>query len=318
MRHVTFAYLGKDDEAARFAKKGTTSDITLFNAKKGDAHLNLVTPARFPDKLLSLLLALDMADELLLPAGPLDRGFGETVLAADLMGKRKGYLIGGDAATLEPVRALLAKTGLQGLVPWTDGEARLREKLYESAAATQQGSLVLPIDHAFAVKGVGTVALGLVRAGKVERHQTLRLHPTEKTVEVRSIQVHDVDVEEAPTRSRVGCALKGIEAEEMGRGNILAPPGSLSVHKKDDALRLRLAFTPFMKWEPRAGAVLHLFHALQFVALRVDTVADATKEGALLTGRLESPLTLVPHAPLVAVDLDSKTHRLIGRAKLGG
>ncbi|MCL4324112.1 MAG: hypothetical protein M1144_01405, partial [Candidatus Thermoplasmatota archaeon] len=38
-----------------------------------------------------------------------------------------------------------------------------------------EGSLLLPLDHAFPVRGVGTVALGLVERGRVKAHDRLRL-----------------------------------------------------------------------------------------------------------------------------------------------
>lgn len=315
MKGVTYAFLGTDDEAARLGKKGTSTDITLFNGKKGDAHLNLVTPLRFPQKIQSLLFALDMADVILLPPRPLDRFFGEIVLAADLLGKVHGYLLARDGDQLLQIQSLLAKTRLNGLVPFTESEPILREKLYEAATASSEGNLVLPIDHVFPVKGVGTVVLGLVRSGMITSHQTLRLYPDEKTVEVRGIQVHDVDVSEAPARSRVGLAIKGVEAEEATRGHILAPPGSLSVVRKDEPVRLRIAYTPFTKWDPRLGSVFHLFHALQFIPLRIDEIVESNREGVHLLGRPDVAMAMVPDAPLVAVDLDNKSQRLIGRVK---
>lgn len=318
MKSVTFAYLGPDEGAARLGKKGTSTDVSLFNGKRGDAHLNLVTPARFPEKLPSLLYALDMADEIILPVSQLDRSLGELVLGAELLGKTKGYLLVQPPAQPDQVDQILAKTALKGLRHFREAEGVLREALYDSAAEGPPGNLVLPIDHVFPVKGVGTVVLGLVRSGRVEHHQTVRLYPEEKQVEIRSIQVHDVDHKEASARSRVGCSLKGVEADEVSRGQILAPQGSLSVIRKDQPMTLRLAYTPFTKWEPRPGAVFHLFHALQFVPWRVDTVKDASKDGAAIVAHAEAALTLVPAAPMVAVDLDNKSQRFIGRAKIAG
>lgn len=316
MRGVTFAYLGKDEAASRLAKKGTATDVTLYNAKHGDAHLNLVVPSRFPEKVQSLLVSLDLSDEIILDVSQLDRSLGEMVLGAELMGKHRGHLLVRPPLMPEQVQPLLAPTALKDLRLVTEPEPVFRERLYESAASGSDGNLVVPIDHAFPVKGVGTVALGLVRSGVLEAHQSLRLYPTEKMVEVRSIQVHDVDAKMAPARSRVGAALKGVEADEISRGQVLAPPGSLSVLPTEVPLRLRIAPTRFSKWTPRPGAVFHLSHGLQIAAARIDAVEESGKESLAATVRLEAPLVVLPHAPMVAVDLDNKAQRFIGRAKL--
>lgn len=315
MRGVTIAYLGPEEEAARLAKKGTATDITLLNAKKGDANLNLIHPTRFPEKIQSLLYALDMADDLVLSVTQLDRALGEAVVGAELLGRTRGLLRVAPTVGLDHVQALLAKTALRGLEPAPATEGELREALYGRARpGATEGVPLVAVDHVFPVKGVGTVILGLVRSGQLQRHQTLQLYPTTKTVEIRSIQVHDVDHEAAPTGSRVGCAVKGVEATEVSRGHLLAPPGALRVLAKDAALPLHVDFTPFTKWEPRNNTVLHLFHALQLVVLRVDAVTNATRAGCDLQGRLEAPLALAPNAPAVLVDLDAKAQRFVGRA----
>ncbi|EQD44859.1 elongation factor Tu domain 2 protein, partial [mine drainage metagenome] len=78
------------------------------------------------------------------------------------------------------------------------------------------------IDHFFGVKSVGTVALGFVLSGKVEKHQDLLLSYLDRKVQVRSIQMHDVDVDAAGPGARVGLALKNADPEELERGMILS------------------------------------------------------------------------------------------------
>ncbi len=318
MRGVTFAYLGPEAEASKFAKKGTTTDITLFNAKQGDDHLNLVHPARYPEKLQSLLVALDLADEIVLHPTQIDRSFGETVVGAELFGKTKGFVRIPPTVVKEQISGLLDKTALKDIDYSSDPDGVLREKLYARAAAPTEGPLVLPIDHAFPVKGVGTVILGLVRSGAVSTHQKLQVYPGDKQIEVRSIQVHDVDVPSAGSRSRVGLAVKGVEPDEVNRGKVLALPGSLKVLAAGAPLALKVSLSPFTKTQLRSGIVLHMFHMLQDLVFRVDGVQGATKEGATVTGKLETPMAYVPSQPVVLVDLDNKAQRFVGRAVPAG
>lgn len=313
MRGVTFAYLGPESHATRFAKKGTESDVTLYNAKQGDAHLNLVAPTRFPEKINSLLISLDLADEIVLHPDAVDRHLGEIVVGAELFGKTRGYARGSDQVPLEQLRDLLSKTALGTLELTDEPDATLRERLYARAAATNEGDLVLPIDHAFPVKGVGNVILGLVRSGVVHVHDELQVFPTTETVQVRSIQVHDEDQKSAPGRSRVGIAAKGADIDHLKRGRILAPVGSLSVVEADQSIELTARLTPFCKWKPRKDTVLRLFHTLQDPVLRVDDVSIVDGHAAI-KGRLETPMARVPGQPLVLVDIDNPQQRFVGTA----
>lgn len=311
MRGVTYAYLGPEDAAAKYAKKGTASDVTLFNAKKGDDALNLVTATRYPDKLSSLCVALDLADEIILQPAQLDKTLGEQIVGAELFGKTKGFLRAGPhLAQLQPI---LAKTTLKDLTVNDEAEGVFRENIWERVDESKTGPLFIPVDHSFPVKGVGTVVLGLVRSGEVLAHATLQIYPTDKTLEVRSIQVHDVDQKSAPTRARVGLAVKGVEAPDVSRGTTLAPKGSLKVIQPGTSVTLPIQLHPFNKWTPRGGSVLHVFHVLQDLVIRIEA-ATATS----ITGTFDQPLVVVPGQPAVLLDLDNKVQRFVGRATLPG
>ena len=312
MRHITYAYLGPEDRAGKYAKKGTATDITLYNAKKAHTHLNLVTASRFPDKIMSLLYALELADEIILQPDKIDRSLGEMVVAAELLGKTKGFVRAEGSVEATQLQTLLAKTALKDLTLSTDPEAVFREQLYERQATHVPEPLVIPVDHAFPVKGVGTVALALVRSGTLKHHATLQSFPTAKMAEVRSIQVHDVEQDAAGGGARVGLALKGVEPEDVNRGHVLAPKDSLTMAQPGTAFEVGLAAHPFSKWSPRAGAVLHLFHVLQDVVVRVEEVKGSAANLRLAL-KTEAPLVKVPSQPAVLVDIDNKAQRLVGR-----
>jgi selenocysteine-specific translation elongation factor len=64
----------------------------------------------------------------------------------------------------------------------------------------------VPVDHAFNVKGVGVVVLGIVVYGAVQKHATLNVLARRKTAQVRSIQKHDEEFDVAWEGDRVGLA----------------------------------------------------------------------------------------------------------------
>ncbi len=83
------------------------------------------------------------------------------------------------------------------------------------------GKGAVPVDAHFNVKGVGVVVLGFVAQGLIKKHDILKVLPTEKTAQIRSIQKHDDDAESAVSGDRVGLALKNIESEDLDRGFVM-------------------------------------------------------------------------------------------------
>ncbi len=315
MGHVTYAYVGPVEAAGRLAKKGTESDVVLFNAKHDESHLNLVAPAKWPERAQCLLAAFDLADRVILHAATVDRAFGEAAVGAQVFGKTSGFVRLADATLEQPVRRMLQGTLLADLVVTGEPDGVLRERLFSAHAAPSEGPVVVPVDHAFPVKGVGTVVLGVVRRGTLNRHADLQAYPGDETVSVRSIQIHDVEHDEAPTGARTGLALKGVEAEDVPRGTVLAEPGSLRTLEPEADTSFRVTWAPHRKWEPRTGTTLHLFHALQDVVFRVDAVEGTDAEGATLRGRLDRAVALVEDQPVVLMDYDNKANRFVGRAR---
>lgn len=86
--------------------------------------------------------------------------------------------------------------------------ARLIEAAQKANCEAEDAFGTVPVDHAFSVKGVGTVVLGLVTKGTVKKHDALKVLPGTKTVQVRSIQKHDDDFDLASEGDRVGSGLK--------------------------------------------------------------------------------------------------------------
>jgi selenocysteine-specific elongation factor len=118
-----------------------------------------------------------------------------------------------------PSIAVSARTG------WNIPE--LREMLVRLAEGSPepmdwgpQGCLVY-VDRSFAVKGVGVVVTGTLRAGPLERGQELRLLPAGRTVRVRGLQSYYRELERALPGSRVALNLPGVEPGEVGRGDCL-------------------------------------------------------------------------------------------------
>ena len=102
----------------------------------------------------------------------------------------------------------------------------LFERLPKTARETG-GEFSMYIDRTYSVTGVGAVASGTVRSGRVEAGDELLLGPMAdgsfREVEARSIEMHYHRVDEARAGRIVGIALKGVTEDEIQRGMVLLP-----------------------------------------------------------------------------------------------
>lgn len=306
---VTVAVLGAKEIAQELGKKGTQSDLTLYNAVRDGHAATLVEPTQFPEKLAPLLAALGMADRIVFVVPALNREVAETAAAIDLVETPVEISLGDGVGEAEVRRAFRGTRLLEAPIGPFD-PPRLRERIDGWTVAPVEGPVEVRIDHAFPVRGVGPVALGVVRRGTLTAHERLRLYPTDRPVEVRSIQVHDVEVRTAATGERVGVALKGVEADELTRGQTLAPEGSLTVA---DALAARLERPcPYYRGHAGEGASLHLLVGLQFVPVRV--TAWGPPSVGLTTDR---PVAFPKGAAGLLADLaGGPGPRLVGRIRI--
>lgn len=312
MKGLTVAVLGDPALAAALGKKGTVSDLSFFNLKKGDDGYTFIVPSRYPDKMQSLANALAMADAAVLVVEKLDRELGETIVALDSFGIRRGFIILKNYISMDQLRPFVAQTALEEFRFHENDPRALEASIIELAPAPADGPVKVPIDHFFDVKGVGTVALGCVKRGVVRQHDSLEAFPTGKKAMVRSIQVHDEDVKEAAVGARVGLALKGIDVSDLERGVTFAPPGSLGVPGK---LSMGFAVSKYWKGLVKREMVLHAACGLQIVPARVDEVmGEGLRPGQTgkVTLRFEKPLSCEPGDRIIGLDLDSKGLRIAG------
>lgn len=81
----------------------------------------------------------------------------------------------------------------------------------------------LPVDRVFSISGFGTIVTGTLLSGQFKVGEEIQIYPGDKTARIRSLQVHDNDVEIAYGGQRVAANLAGIKKEELHRGSMIAP-----------------------------------------------------------------------------------------------
>jgi len=111
-----------------------------------------------------------------------------------------------------------------------DGIDRLRDVIARTVTPKprmRDAPFLMPIDHAFSVKGHGTVVTGTVLRGVIKVGDSLELMPQAKTGKLRSIQTFSEPREHAGAGDRVGLNIPDLEPAIMNRGNYLCEPGSV-------------------------------------------------------------------------------------------
>jgi elongation factor Tu len=155
----------------------------------------------------------------------------------------------------EDVRDLLAKYEFDREAPIVKGSAT---KALEGDAANEDAIMelvtamdeyipepvrdldkpfLMPIEDVFSIKGRGTVATGRVELGVVKVNEDVEIvgiRPTKKTV-VTGVEMFKKNLDQGQAGDNVGVLLRGIERDDIERGQVLAKPGSITPHTEFDA-----------------------------------------------------------------------------------
>ena len=92
---------------------------------------------------------------------------------------------------------------------------------------------LLPIEDVFGIKGRGTVVTGRIERGRVrtgEQVEIVGLRPDVRMTVVTGVEMFRKTLPEGLAGDNVGCLLRGIEREDVERGQVLAAPKSITPH----------------------------------------------------------------------------------------
>ena len=94
---------------------------------------------------------------------------------------------------------------------------------------------LMPIEDVFGIKGRGTVVTGRVERGKVnvgDQVEIVGLRDDVRTTTVTGVEMFRKTLQEGLAGDNVGCLLRGIDREDVERGQVLAAPKSITPHKE--------------------------------------------------------------------------------------
>jgi elongation factor Tu len=129
-------------------------------------------------------------------------------------------------------------------LPALNGEAKWEEKIGELLAALDtyipepvrviDKPFLMAIEDVFSIKGRGTVVTGRVERGIVKTGEEVEIvgfRDTRKTV-VTGVEMFRKLLDEGRAGDNIGVLLRGIEKNDVERGQILSKPGTVTPHKK--------------------------------------------------------------------------------------
>ncbi len=153
------------------------------------------------------------------------------------------------------IRELLAKNGfdedapiikgsatkaLEGVEEYEDAVMELVKALDDYVPEPPRDNdkpFLMPIEDVFSIKGRGTVATGRIEQGVIKLNDEVEIvgiKPTQKSV-VTGIEAFKKNLDQGQAGDNAGLLLRGIERDQIERGQVLAKPGSITPHTEFDA-----------------------------------------------------------------------------------
>ena len=154
------------------------------------------------------------------------------------------------------VRELLSKNDYDGdnvpiikgsALKAVEGDAEAQDQVMELVKALDdyieepkrelEKDFLMPIEDVFSIKGRGTVATGRIEQGIVKVGEAIEIVGMKDTTKstVTGVEMFKKNLDQGQAGDNVGILLRGIEREDIERGQGLAKPGSVNPHTEFDA-----------------------------------------------------------------------------------
>ena len=121
---------------------------------------------------------------------------------------------------------------------WGDKIVKLMEEVDEyipEPVRDIDNPFLMPVEDVFSITGRGTVATGRVEKGKVKVQDNVELvglTTERRTVVVTGVEMFKKMLDEAAAGDNVGLLLRGVQRNEIQRGQVLSKPGTINPHTK--------------------------------------------------------------------------------------
>lgn len=149
----------------------------------------------------------------------------------------KKYEFPGDETPIIKGSALKALDGDADAVKSIDELMNALDAFVPEPKREVEKPFLMAVEDVFSIKGRGTVATGRIERGKVKINDEVEivgLKPTKKVV-VTGVEMFKKLLDEGMAGDNVGLLLRGVEREDIERGQVIVKPGSITPHTEFDA-----------------------------------------------------------------------------------
>jgi selenocysteine-specific translation elongation factor len=308
LNSINFVVLGDSSLADELGKKGTITDIAIYDKKTSDYIYTWTLPITYPDKIQSLLQAVNIAEYAILNVIKLDKYLGEEIIALDYVNFKDGFILHSYDVDENKLKMLIKNTSVSEF-KLLDNIDQLKQEITQLRPKYIQGPVMIEIDHAFDVKGVGTVVLGVIKQGTVKVYDQLKIMPIAKDILIKSIQMHDDPVLESKSPARVGLAIKGIDANNINRGDMICPPNTMEA--SSEKVYVKFKKSAFFKGDISENQTYLISIGLQIKSAKVKPIGGNMHE--IIS---EKPFVFFHGQICVLLKPDSPGTRIIGKANI--
>ena len=162
-------------------------------------------------------------------------------------------------------------------------------------------AFLMPIEDVFSISGRGTVATGRIERGVVKVGETVELvgiTPTRSTV-CTGVEMFRKQLDEGQAGDNVGLLLRGVEREQIARGQVVAKPGSITPHIAFDSEVYVLSREEGGRWTPFFSGYRPQFYFRTTDVTGEVTLAEGVEmvmpgDNTTFTVRLVTPIALEP------------------------
>ena len=295
---------GNTEFARKMAKKGTTNDIAIYNHASSEGVFTYAHPNS--EKIQPLLQVIGMIDVPVIVLSEITKEVGEQFLALDAAGFSQGFIIA-DGVLEDQIKDVVKGSSLEKWPILTNDPTELRQRILKTEIDRDTESAPwIPIDNYFSVKGIGTVALCIMKRGRIKKYDVLRLEPLGKDVTLKGLQSQDRHVDEAEAGMRLGLNLKGVETDELSRGYVICK-------EADTSKEITATFTKskFSKEKLETGSKVFIASGLQVISSTMVNI-----EPDRLHLRLEHPLVYKKGQKCIFASTKPTLPRILGHGSI--
>ncbi len=248
----------------------------------------------------------------------------------------KVYLVDSEvlAKVIERTKSVLSDSGVSTdyFIPISATAGLGIEQLKDALAAILEprqrdvkGSLLMPIDHAFPIKGRGTVVTGTILRGQVSVGDTIQVMPQGSMAKIRSLQTYGDERRTAKAGDRVGANIPDLDDKMISRGDYVCTPDSMV---KTTGVIARIRVNPLYRGRVTGRMILNAtvgmpnviseiipFETENDIRIVVSDIGNDEFDAAILFKRTigtELGLRLL----LMRTDLPPTTMRIIGAGEI--